>query len=91
MVSRQRELQKRNVANGLCMICGKPRVNATVCDYHRQLQAAIRQRKRDAGKCYKSKCRRKLFPGSMYCAKHREEKNAYQREWKQAHAEVRRA
>ncbi len=35
-ISRQRRWQIKKRAEGFCMICGKPRVNASYCETHRK-------------------------------------------------------
>lgn len=46
-MTRQRRWQKNRQAAGACISCGKPRTNATYCDFHAEKQ---RERNRLYGK-----------------------------------------
>ena len=44
MISRQRRWQIKKKAGGMCVICGKPRINAGHCEEHRQQQSELKAR-----------------------------------------------
>ena len=48
--ARSRRYQRQNVANGLCMVCPLPRVNANHCAKHREQHNALQKRSYDRQK-----------------------------------------
>jgi len=50
-MSRQRRWRKKMIAEGRCMICGKPRTSAAYCDLHLRYQRNWRDRRRNQNLC----------------------------------------
>jgi len=71
--SRQIKWQKKKKAEGKCIICGKPAINATYCGRHRDIYRESQKKRVDKkvadGKCLF--CNEPVTAGSRHCRKHK--------------------
>lgn len=93
-VIKQREAYRRRAKTGRCTRCSQPiwRADSRHCAKHREVNRARSKARRDGkrrdGLCLFTSCRESAGPtSSVYCEKHRQERQAYDREWRRKKAE----